>query len=294
MDFFPAKVNTDSPAVIRALLANPTRIERRINEMSADRFLVDYVFARTTAEGGSVLYDRDDEGQYLARDAEAIDAGGEFPKLGGEEVLPHVARVSKYGGEVDLSFESVRRGDTADYRRKVTQLANTVVRKTNLVGVEAIRRDADIQTAEITTPWTEAAADPITDLMAAVSQIDDAELGYETNTVLINPQDVLVLRQREDIRDALPRENPDLNPLLSKELAGLLSLDWIKSSFVPRGTAWIVDRNNLGSVGDEEGGVRADTYDEKHRQVHVLQAWRSVVPVITNPRAAIKLEGFVS
>ena len=199
--------------------------------------------------------------------------------------------VKRYGGEVDLSFASVRRNDTSAYRRKVQQLANTVLRKANRVAVAALDRDTDIPTLAIGTDWNQAPADPLGDLATAQSMIDDSDMGYLSNTVLINPQDALTLRKRKDIRDALPRENADLNPVLSRDLAGLLDLQFIKSSFVTKGTGWLVSRENLGTYADEEGGLKADTYDEKHRHVHVLQAWRTFVPVVTDPFAAVKLTG---
>lgn len=288
--FFPPKYD-QANVNVGNLIANPTRLERRLNVINQDRYIVDYVFSQTNANGGGVIFDRVKQDLYLDRDAQAIDDGGEFPKLTGEDVESDIAMVKRYGGEVDLTFAAVRRNDTSAYQRKVRQLANTVLRKANRVAVAALERDEDIPEYVIGTDWTTASGDPLGDLATAQSMIDDSEMGYQSDTVLINPQDALTLRKRKDIRDALPRESVELNPVLSRDLAGLLELNFIKSPFVPKGEAWLVSSGTLGTFADEEGGLKADTYDEKNRHVHVLQAWRTFVPVVTDPFAAVRLKG---
>lgn len=290
LGFFPPKIDPKQ-ANLGSLVSNPTVLERRLTAMNLDKYIVDYLFAESPANGGGVIYDRVKQDLYLDRDAQAIDDGGEFPKLTSGDVESDIAMVKRYGGEVDLSFASVKRNDTGAYRRKVQQLANTVLRKANRVAVAAVERDEDIPTVAISTAWTETAGDPLADLVRAQSKIDDSDMGYVSDTVLINPEDAVTLRTRKDIREALPRETATLNPVLTRDLSGLLDLDFIKSPFVPKGTAWLASRTNLGSFADEDGGLKADAYDEKNRHVHVLQAWRTFVPVITDPFAAVKITG---
>lgn len=288
--FFPPKIDPAN-ANLEALIANPTRLERKLREINKDQFIVDYLFSQSPANGGAVIFDRTDQDLYLDREAQAIDDGAEFPKLTSEDVKSELAMVKRYGGEVDLTFKAVQRNDTAAYRRKVGQLANTVLRKSNLIAVAALNRDEAIPNLAVSTQWTSTSADPLINLAQAQSMIDDSDMGYVSDTVLINPQDSLTLRTRKDIRDALPRENADLNPVLTRDLAGLLDMQYIKSKFVPKGTVWVTSKQNIGTFADEDGGVKADTYEEKNRHVHVLQAWRTFVPVVTDPLAAVKITG---
>lgn len=288
--FFPPKIDPAN-ANLEALIANPTRLERKLREINKDQFIVDYLFSQSPANGGAVIFDRTDQDLYLDREAQAIDDGAEFPKLTSEDVKSELAMVKRYGGEVDLTFKAVQRNDTAAYRRKVGQLANTVLRKSNLIAVAALNRDEAIPNLAVSTQWTSTSADPLINLAQAQSMIDDSDMGYVSDTVLINPQDSLTLRTRKDIRDALPRENVDLNPVLTRDLAGLLDMQYIKSKFVPKGTVWVTSKQNIGTFADEDGGVKADTYEEKNRHVHVLQAWRTFVPVVTDPLAAVKITG---
>lgn len=291
--FFPPQVSPKD-VNLKALVSNPTRIQRRLETINKNKYIVDYLFTQSNVNGGAIIYDRQEQDLYLDRDAEAIDDGAEFPKLTSEETEPQMDVVRRYGGEVDLTYASIRRNDTAAYRRKVQQLANTVLRKANRVAVAAVERDTHIPTHALGTGWDQAAGDPLGDLADVISMIDDAERGYTANTVLINPKDAVLLRKRKDIREALPREDRQLNPVLSRDLSGLMDLEWIKTPFVPQGSAWVTDRDTLGSFADEEGGLRADTYEEKNRHVHVLQAWRTFVPVVTDPYAAVKITGLSS
>lgn len=289
MDFFPPQISKS--ANLRNLVTSATRLESRLNRINEERYIVDYLFNTSPAEGGGVVYERNTSRNILDREAQAIDDGAEFPKLnsGNPEML--VDRVKRYGGEVDLTFASVRRNNTNDYKRKVQQLANTVLAKTNAIAVKAVMGDAEIPTYSAAAAWTSDTANPLADLMTAQFMIDDSNRGFTSNVALINPQDALALRVRKDIRDALPRETKELSPVLTRELSGLIDLEWIKSPYVEHGTVVIADRNSLGAVGDEEGGLKADTYDLKERHVHVLQAWRTIAPVIQEPLAAVKITG---
>nr|WP_306428100.1 major capsid protein [Brevibacterium sp. 68QC2CO] len=278
-------------ADIAALVVNPTRIQSRLESLNEGKYIIDYLFGASPADGGAIVFDRNISNPYLERDAQAIDAGAEFPKLTDTDIEPGLARVQKYGGEVDMSLEAIRRNDQAYYTNKVTRLANTVVRKTNTIAVATLLADPLIPSYASGTAWTDGAADPLADLMRAQSLVDDNDNGYQSNVALINPEDALLLKTRKDVRDALPRETKELSPVLSRDLSGLLELEWIKSPMVTKGTAWIADRNSLGVVGDEEGGLKADSYEEKHRQVQVLQAWRACVPVVTDPFSAVKITG---
>ena len=138
--FFPPKVDKANANLSR-LISNPTYLERRLNTINQDQYIVDYLFTQSPANGGAVIFDRTEQDLYLDRDAQAIDDGAEFPKLTSEDVESELAMVKRYGGEVDLSFKSVQRNDTASYRRKVQQLANTVLRKANRVAVSVLERD---------------------------------------------------------------------------------------------------------------------------------------------------------
>lgn len=279
-------------------LKTPTQINRAIEALTDQSFISDYLFTGSPAEGGAVVYNRNvspDSGLLIdgqdGRDVEAIDAGAEFPFVSPSEGVSDVAEVQKYGGAMRFSRETVRRDQRDVLARGLRMLSTTVVRKTNRIAVSTVTSDPDLNTLDVATPWSSADSDPIYDILSALSLVNDTDFGYEATTVLINKAQALALLGRESVRNQLPRESATLNPVLNPQLGGLLGVDWITSPFVPAGTAYVVDRNTLGALADEEAGIQNETYPEPQTQSTVVQAWRSVVPVVTDPKAGVKITG---
>lgn len=279
-------------------LQEPTQINRAIEFESADRFLSDYMYTGTPANGGAVVYDRNVNPQNYGvasdvdgRDVEAIDAGAEFPFLSPDEGVSETAEVQKYGGAFRFSRENIRRDQRDVLARGIRILANTVIRKTDRIAVSTLVNDPDLGSLDVTTPWTASDADPVYDLLVALSQINDSDYGYNATTVLINRAQSLALLGRRDVREQLPRESETLNPVLNPQLGNLLGVDWVVTEAVPAGTAYVTDRSTLGALADEEGGVQTETYEDKGTQSTIVQSWRTVVPVITDPKAAVRITG---
>ena len=288
----------DGMITVGRFLQEPTQINRAIEIDTADRFLSDHLYTQTPAAGGAVAYDRNVNPQSYGfmsdadgRDVEAIDAGAEFPFLTSEEGEARVAHVQKYGGSARFSRENIRRDQRDVLGRNLRLLSNTVIRKTDRIAVQTLVNDPDLGTLDVTVPWTDADADPVYDLLSALSQINDTDFGYTATTVLINRAQVLALLGRRDVRDQLPRESAALSPVLNPQLGNLLGVNWVVTEAVPAGTLYVTDRNTLGALADEEGGVQTDTYEEKATQSTIVQAWRTVVPVITDPKAAVRVTG---
>lgn len=290
--------SVDGRITVGRFLAEPTQINRAIELESTDRFLSDYMYTGTPASGGAVVYDRNVDPQNYGyatdadgRDVEAIDAGAEFPFLSSEEGESQTAEVQKYGGAYRFSRENIRRDQRDVLARGLRILSNTVIRKTDRIAVSTLVNDPDLGTLDVSVPWTSTDADPVYDLLAALSQINDSDYGYTATTVLINRAQSLALLGRKDVREQLPRESQTLNPVLNPQLGNLLGVEWVVTEAVQPGTLYVTDRNTLGALADEEGGIQTDRYEDPGTQSTIIQAWRTVVPVITDPKAAIRVTG---
>jgi len=281
---------------VEQFLKNPTRVERQLENLTRDKTIADYAFGQGDANNGAVIYDEvtgfpvDPD-----RDVEVIAPGAEFPILGGSDQEPKTARVAKYGGAGEMTLEAIRRNDTDTLNKRLVLVSNQIIKRVNAVAVKCLTSNGNINQLGLDANWTGSTSDPIADLFAAKGLINDNELGYEADLALINPLDAQqYILGRKDIREQLPRENKDLNPVLSGDLAGLVGLEWIKSSAIPRGTIYTLQRGVSGSVRDEEGGVKSNVYDEHSRQVRVIQGWRSIVPILTDPKSVTRITGFAA
>lgn len=277
-------------------LSNPTRITRQLNNLVNETgTIADYALAAGPANQGAVIYDQVLSNSFdLERDAEVIAPGSEFPEVVDYSLQEKMARVSKYGGKVELTWEAIRRNDVGEVQRKLNLLAYLVTKRINAITVQAITAHPEIHRLTLSgSDWASSATDPIGDIFMAKSLIDDNDLGYRANLALINPLDSTeYFLGRKDIREQFARENAALNPILAADLGRVADLEWIKTTRVPRGTIYMLQRGVSGSIRDEEGGIQVNSFDKQDNHVRVLQSWRSVVPIITDPKSVVALTGF--
>ncbi|MFT4471706.1 major capsid protein [Arthrobacter sulfonylureivorans] len=277
---------------VRDFVDNPSRVERVLTDLTKDRTIADYAFSAGDAHNGAVIYDEVlGHPEDQERDVEVIAPGAEFPLVGITTEDQKTAKVDKYGGAAELTFEAIRRNDQDTLAKRMTIISNLIVKRVNKVTVNALVTNPNVNTLDIDTDWGQSSTDPIADLFAAKGLIDDNELGYTGNLYLINPLDAQqYLLGRKDIREQVQKEGE--HPVLSGDLGNLAGGEWIKTSTIARGEIWLLERGVSGSVRDEEGGIKSHSYDEDRRHVKVIQGWRSIVPIITDPKSVTKITGF--
>ncbi|WP_288797856.1 major capsid protein [uncultured Arsenicicoccus sp.] len=289
-------IAADGKITVDALLRDPLRLQKRVMNMVNQRLIAGYIFADgAPAVGGAVIFERTlaAEGElYTSRDVQEIEPMAEFPLLDDADSTPEVRAASKYGGAFEVSYEQKRRNRVDIVNRKLTRLANTIVRKVDLVALAELNKDQVITAnALVGTSWSNATTgNPTMDIATAASRIDNRDLGYTANTVLINPAQELALFGRKDIRDALPRENATTNPFMSGKVNGLMGYTWVVSNRVPAGTAYVLEAKMPGSLHDEVPFYTRVT-DQPRNESWLLQGARVTVPVITEPLSVTKLTG---
>ncbi|WP_102158681.1 major capsid protein [Zhihengliuella halotolerans] len=281
------------PQYLENYLSNPTRVRRQIAENIKDRSIADYAFGQGNANQGAVVYDVI-TGEVLEgeREAEEIAPGASFPIITVNSSEPKLAKVDKYGGAAEMLWDAIRRNETDTWASRQRVLEGTVIKKVNRVSVKAIEDAPLKQVLTVGAGWSVGSTDVVSDILAGKSLIDDQELGYTANLALINPLDAQAyLLGRKDVREQFPKESRELNPVLSADIDGLANLEWIKTNRVPRGKMYIMQRGVFGSVRDELNGLQTNVYDNNDRQLKVVQAWRNIVPIITDPKALLEING---
>lgn len=279
---------------VDAFLNNSPVVQRTLEQLTYQRFIADYIFRqgeRTTS--GAVLYQQLLANDlFTARDVQEIEELSEFPILNTGERGMLAEQVKKWGGAVLFSDEKRRRDQRDLLARDLRRLSNTVVRKVNRVAVGVLNADANVRTVAAAAPWSDATnRQVISDLANAQALVDDLiDMGYDADTVLINPQNALEAKLDKDVRDALPRENRADNPLLAGDMSGLLDLNFIKTNDVPEGTAYVLSRQMVGSYHDELP-FYSRVVPWPQREGTLLQAARITVPVVTDPLAIVKITG---
>jgi len=293
---------------VDALLAQPRVLVRNLTDLVYQRFVADQIFARGSSDqiaGGVAWYQRS-ESIFLNRDPEEVGVRSEFPRAGwSEEVLS--AFVKKYGLEVPISYESIRRNQIDMVNRSQRKLANAIVKSVDSLAMTLLTTDADVLTAAASGDWTTAATDIISDLASAIKTITDQNEGYEPDTLILNPAQNLDLLLDADIRAALPRETQASSVQTGRPVP-LLGLERILvTPVLAAGTVLVLQSKVAGTVADETPGagegytgyspgagqmpVYMKIYEIPGRDERIVRAARFPAMWLSEPKSVFKITG---
>jgi len=282
---------TGNTITVDTALNQPTRVTRRIADLSLQKFIVDRIFANGGGvAGGAVVYDQATTNElYAARDVERVAPGAEYPIIGGNRQAPKVAEVEKRGGKFFITEEARLRNDSTLFDNLVTQLSNTIVRKNNqraIAELESAISGLGGETTFTGQNWTGVvtagtsassnAAYPHADFAKAQLLADTKELGVTFDLWLINPAQMFSLKIVYGDK-------------LEAVLAGN-GIEVFASNRVTAGTAYAVARGQVGEIRYERG-LSTQTWYEEATERWWVQSSVSPVMYVTNPYAIAKVTG---
>lgn len=298
----------DSPNLtVEALLEQPDILARRLSDIVNYRYVADRVFARGTSDqvaGGSARYQRS-ESIFPDRNVEALGIRSEYPRTGwSEQVL--TAAVKKYGLEVPLAIEAIRRNQLDQLDRALIKLGNAMVKFVDGVAMTMLLTDTDVLTGAASGDWSTAATDIISDVAVARQAVENQNEGYVVDTMIVNPAQELDLLKDADIRASLPREGS--NFVSTGAVGPFMGLRQILvSPSLTAGTVLFGSAGIVGTIADEapdagEGyaqnevvdgaaPVYVKVYDETHTDSRVVRAVRWPAMWLAEPKAMYKLTG---
>lgn len=289
----------DSLAISR-FLNSPALIQRAIRDMATKRFVADVLLTgRQEASGGAIQYGIS-ESSYTDRAPEAVASGGTYPKALAPTGAAALAKISKWGQEVEVVDEAVGRTNLQPMQRGMLKVVNQLVKQVDSVALATIGA-AVTQTQAAAAAWSNAAADPFLDCMLAVAQITALDEGYEPTALVTTDTLYARLVANQKVIAGLRRESSNTVTETGQVLQ-IANLTLLKTNNLPAGTsAMIVDTAQLGGLGferipspeydgDPANGVETYVYRERNDKT-VMRARRPVVPYVQEPGAGVKLTG---
>lgn len=277
------------------LLKQPGRINKRLADLTLQKFIVDKVFQASGADtsSGAIIFDQVTKNYlYTSREVEQRGPTDEYPIVQGERSEPKVATSEDWGGKFSIADEAVTRNDRQLVDRQTTALANTLVRKINTravatleAGITALGGAGVIAghdwSSAITTGAspTPVASQPIADFTNAQLAADVEELGVEYTLWLVNPI------QRAALANVY---GTDWKEMLNA--VGENGITLFPSNRVPAGTAYAVDPAQVGFV-DYEKQLTTETWREERNRNRWVQSYVMPIMGVTNPYAVKKITG---
>lgn len=289
--FPPASPTISSENItVSTYLNNPARIQRRIENITLRNFLADWMFmAGPRATGGSVVYDQvTTNDTVLSRDVEKIQPAGEYPILTDTAPTPKIASVDKWGGRILITDEQRDRNALDVFVRETTRLANTIMTKVDVVALAAVAA-APVNTLT-GTDWTAATgAAMIANLIDAAALVNDNEMGYAADLVLLHPTQFNELLKNSDFRVAMTQFT-ESSMLRDGVIGNFLGMNFARSNRVTAGTAYVLASKFIGGISDEVP-LTTEVYRMPGIDSTFIQSSRRLVPYVTDPKAAVLVSG---
>lgn len=239
---------------VDALLRRPTLIARSLTSLTSKRFIADRIFAHGTPDqvaGGAVWYERS-ENIYPDRGAEEVGVRSEFPRSGWTEAILS-AIVRKYGLEVPISFEAIRRNQLDQVARAERKLANAVTKFVDTTAMSLITSDPAVLTYSAAATWTAASTTIIADIANARKLVDDQDEGYAVDTLVMNGAQELGFITNTNMLSLLPRETQADNPLRNGRAVQVFGIENILvTPQLASGTTLLLMAKVTGTIADEQ------------------------------------------
>lgn len=295
----PAIKDTEdlSTEQIHQLLRSQPAIARRVRTLAAQRFISDALLkGRFKSIGGAVLYENGDP-LFAPDDPEAIQPGGEYPRSQVTAGDLAAARVDKWGRDVPVTDESIKRRGIDVVDKAMIQLVNRMVKFVDSASLGVIASKVTATSAASGT-WTTAEA-IVESVELAKARAEESGEGHTLDTIVLTPTGYAKVMALFLAAGLLPREAA--NPLITGRWPEVLDLTWLRSPHTPTTAPMLVDTDELGGMADEDlggpgytkslPGVETKSIREEKTDSYLLRTRRVTVPVVTDATAGVVITG---
>lgn len=299
----PPSISGDELTIHR-LLANPTLIQRRLRTLAEQKFIADALLTgRLEAEGGAVWYEQG-ESIYTSDDPEVVAPGSEYPQTGLGIAATQVAAVQKWGQDVPVTDESIKRHKRNPVDRAFAKLVNQMVKKVDSISLSTIASQVTEGANVGSGAWTAGATtveNIFLDVQLGKAAMHDHLEGFDPDTIVVTETVWSHVMAKMVGAGVLPRESAQ-TALITGDFPVIDGLRWLTSPYVPTATdALLVDTDQLGGMADENlggpgymgalRGVQSKSIREEKKDAWLLRARRVTVPVVLEPQAAYEIRG---
>lgn len=304
---YPAAAPTLSgeTLTISRFLSNPAAIQRRLRDYRDLRFVSDQILTqRFRSSGGAVMYEQT-EPFITDRTPESVGAGSTYPMANMPVGTAAVAAIQKWGQKVRLTDEEIARNTYGGLAvdRAMRKVINSIIKQVDAVAMSAVQSAlADTATAGTWDNATAANRKPLEDILLAVQRIEDRNLGYRPDTLVVSPKAYTYLMLNDAIAQLRRREDTD-NPVYTGQIETVAGLTLLKTPALTT-SVLILDSNAVGGMADETDGstgyavadlgVQIKSIRKDDLDAWDLQARRKTVPVVQESGAGEEITGVVA
>jgi hypothetical protein len=285
---------------ISRFLNSPSVVARRVQDISANRFIADVILTgRTDVSGGAITYDVDED-LYTVRPVNSVSPGGEYDLTTIANGTPQVAKVTKWGQDTEVTDEAIKRQNFGAVEKGLGKLSNSLVKKVDSISLSLIAATVTQTQAVTSGQWSvSGTAAILRDIMLAKAKVTALNKGYDPNVLVVDDITWAYLASDAGVMNARGRED-SANSIYTGNFPTIAGLTILPTPNIPGGSgAWLIDTTALGGIADESlgggytqaGSLETKVIREDLNDKWRLRARRVCVPYVTEPGAAIKITG---
>jgi len=283
-------------ATINRFLKDPTLVAARVNEIASQRFISDFILtSRQDVSGGAIVFDQDDP-LYTDRPVQAVSPGAEYPLAGVGSGTPQAVRVTKWGQDVPITDEKIKRSNFSPVEKAFNVIVNQLVKTVDSLSLSLIA--SQVTAAQNVTDGAWASSTKILrDIMLAKAKVKGLNKGYDPDVIVVDDLTWALLASDDKLSTLMAREDKG-NSVYTGEFRTIAGLTILPTPNLPAAGAWVIDTNALGGIGDEKlgEGYVGDIVETKSIRDEDNDQWRVrgrrvCVPYVNEPGAAIKITG---
>lgn len=285
---------------ISRFLNSPSVVARRVQDISANRFIADVILTgRTDVSGGAITYDVDED-LYTVRPVNSVSPGGEYDLTTIANGTPQVAKVTKWGQDTEVTDEAIKRQNFGAVEKGLGKLSNSLIKKVDSISLSLIAATVTQTQAVTSGQWSvSGTAAILRDIMLAKAKVTALNKGYDPNVLVVDDITWAYLASDAGVMNARGRED-SANSIYTGNFPTIAGLTILPTPNIPGGSgAWLIDTTALGGIADESlgggytqaGSLETKVIREDLNDKWRLRARRVCVPYVTEPGAAIKITG---
>ncbi|MFD6517307.1 hypothetical protein [Rhodococcus sp. RCBS9] len=267
-----------------------------MNEIANQRFISDFILtSRQDVSGGAIVFDQDDP-LYTDRPVEAISPGAEYPLAGVGSGTPQAVRVTKWGQDVPITDEKIKRSNFSPVEKAFNTIVNQIVKTIDSLSLSLVASQVTATQAAAST-WSGVDPKILRDIMLAKAKVTGLNKGYDPDVIVVDDATWAILASDDKLSTLMAREDKG-NAVYSGEFRTIAGLTILPTPNLPAAGAWIIDTNALGGIGDEKLGegyagaiVETKSIRDEDNDQWRVRGRRVCVPYVNEPGAAIKITG---
>lgn len=286
---------------VNDLIHDPLLVRARLTKMVDRQWIMEALLRNEGPNNSGVVQFEENRPNFLDDEPEIVAEGGEIPLGQGSEGTPKASFTIKTALGLMITREMRDRNKIGLVNRRMVQMRNTFLRSwERRMFAEFSAKAVNVQ--PVTTPWATSttlrddisvAIETVSEAVLGMDEDNQDFMGFIPDTLLIPTASKYdLLRSAEFAKLYELGDKTSQHPMYVHQLERtIMGLTVMESRFLEAGTAYLMQRSEVGGYSDERPFQVGSMYEDQNNETWRSNAVRRTAIFIDQPKAYVKLTG---